>query len=185
MFAFCTMNKERAVDKSKKAEELLLKIAQGDMDAVGELYDLIKTDVYAFALSKIKNKTDAEDIMQETFVRVFKHAKQYNPSGKPMAWIITIEINLIRRFFQLSSRTTALNDAVYSENHDCKSEAEIVDSVFVRNLISTLGDEDREIIVLHLVVGLKHREIAKILGKPLSTVLSKYNRALKKLKRDV
>lgn len=184
MFAFCTMNSEGAVDKNKRAEELLLKIARGDMDAVGELYDLIKTDVYAFALSKSLTKADAEDIMHETFMRVFRYAKHYKPSGKPMAWIITVELNLIRRFYQLSARTTQLNDAIYSENSERKSESEIVDNVFVQNLLLTLNEEEREIIVLHLVSGLKHREIAKILGKPLSTVLSKYNRALKKLKRN-
>ena len=49
--------------------------------------------------------------------------------------------------------------------------------------LKTLGDEERKVVLLHAVSGLKHREIAQDLGLPLSTVLSRYNRALKKLKR--
>ena len=48
-------------------------------------------------------------------------------------------------------------------------------------LLSALGDEERQIVTLHALTGLKHREIAELLGLPLATVLSKYSRALKKL----
>ena len=51
--------------------------------------------------------------------------------------------------------------------------------------LKALGDEERQVVLLHAVSGLKHREIAQDLGLPLSTVLSRYNRALKKLKRHL
>ena len=182
MFIFCTIPDERVKNKNAQVEALIKKIALDDVGAVGDLYDLIKTDVYAFALSKLLSKTDAEDVMQETFVRVYKYAKQYSPCGKPMAWIMTIELNLIRRHFQLASRTTLLDGGVYSLQSLGKSESDSINSLFVQQILTMLQEEEREIVVLHVISGLKHREIAKILGKPLSTVLSKYNRALKKLK---
>ena len=97
--------------KTSRIEKLILLVAKGETDKIGELYDLIKTDVYAFALSKTGNKFDAEDIMQDTFVKIYKNAKLYTPKGKPMAWIITVELNIIRRYYQLKQRVTSLDDS--------------------------------------------------------------------------
>ena len=64
------------------------------------------------------------------------------------------------------------------ENTQLSSENRIV----LKECMQLLNDEERKIVVLHAVTGFKHREIAKLLELPLSTVLSKYNRAIKKLK---
>ena len=58
-------------------------------------------------------------------------------------------------------------------------------SEFLRELMRTLTPEEREVVVLHAVSGLKHREIAALLDQPLSTVLSRYNRAIKRLQLTV
>lgn len=50
---------------------------------------------------------------------------------------------------------------------------------------SILGEQERTIVILHMINGLKHREIAELTGLPLSTVLSKYNRSLKKMKNSI
>ncbi len=182
MITVFTLNDEQLYTKNERVESLIFFIANGNKDAVGDLYDLIKTDVYAFALSKLKNPADAEDIMHDTFINVYKYAKRYNAKGKPMAWIITIELNLIKRRFQLQARTTEFSK-VYENTLYCGNfENERINSAFLRQLLQTLNDDEREIISLHVVSGFKHREIAKILNKPLSTVLSKYNRAISKLK---
>ena len=58
------------------------------------------------------------------------------------------------------------------------------DRLLLKSLFAKLGEEERTIIVLHLVNGMKFREVAEILNRPLGTVLSVYNRGLKKLKKD-
>ena len=181
MLVVFTLTTEEILDKNAEIERLLGKIAEGDIPSVGALYDFIKTDVYAYALSKTGNKADADDIMQDTFVRIFKYAKRYIPKGKPMAWIITIELNVIRRFHQVSARTVSLDPTIDIASAE-DTERTVVNNYLVKQLLATLGEEEREIVTLHIVTGLKHREIAKILQKPLSTVLSKYNRAIKKLR---
>ncbi|MBQ4049845.1 MAG: RNA polymerase sigma factor [Clostridia bacterium] len=180
MIVIFALSDEKRADKNKRIEDLLASIADGNPDPMGELYDLIKTDVFAFALSKTANKHDADDILHDTFIQIYRYAKQYVPKGKPMAWIVTIELNLIRRRFNLASRTTSLDDA-FATPSGFDLENSVVNNAFLQGILSTLSEEEREIISLHIVSGLKHREIAKILGKPLSTVLSKYNRAIKKL----
>ena len=181
VFVFYTLTLEESTNKNKKIESLLNLIANADTNALGELYDLIKTDIYAYALSKLKNKADAEDIMQDTFVNIYRYAKQYQAKGKPLAWIFTIELNLIKRKVIVSTRTTALEDGYENSIKVCDTEDKIIDNDFLMQLLNNLTEEEREIITLHLVSGLKHKEIAKLLNMGLSTILSKYNRAIKKL----
>ena len=95
-----------------------------------------------------------------------------------MAWIFTIEINLIRRYYQIANRTVAIEDEVFKDDG---FEQKILNDAFLQQMLSNLTEEEREIIVLHAVSGLKHREISQLIEKPLATVISKYNRAVKKL----
>lgn len=181
MFMLCALTYEEQVTKDGKIEELLARMARLDMSAMGELYELIKTDIYAYALSKTAKPTTAEDITHDTFVQLYQSAGKYKAMGKPMAWIITIELNLIRRHFQLNGRVAQLDDSIDIEDRTAYDE-NTINNVYLREMMHSLTSDEREIITLHVVSGLKHREIAKLLHKPLSTVLSRYNRAIKKLK---
>lgn len=171
--------------RDNKIESLIDQISGGDVSAMGKLYELIGPDVFAYALSKTANKEDAEDISQDTFVQIWKNSTQYKPIGKPLAWIFTIEINLIRRQFNRNRRFVPFDEAIEADNDDGNFAESLIDNEFLRQILTVLNDDEREVISLHIVSGLKHREIAKLLGKPLSTVLSKYNRAIKKLQNYV
>ena len=180
MFAFDT-NK---IDlKSQKIEYLLRRISVGDNSALGSLYELVKNDIYAYALSKMKNPADAEDVLHDVFVKIYKYAAKYHAQGKPMAWIMTITVNVAHRHRELKSRHVSYNEKVGGlESSYNLLEDNTIRSDFVRCLMKALSEEEREIVVLHAVSGFKHREIADILDIPLSTVLSKYHRSIKKLK---
>lgn len=167
--------------RDAEIERLIDRLACGEKNALKDLYALIQTDVFAYAVSKTGNKQDAADVMQDTFVHIYKYAKQYKPLGKPLAWIFTIEHNLIRRQFQVNKRTVCYEECFLDVADRRDTEEQIVENELLRTLLQTLNEEERELISLHVVSGMKHREIAKLLGKPLSTVLSRYNRAIKKL----
>ena len=62
---------------------------------------------------------------------------------------------------------------------------DVENRMLLEHLFSILCEEERTIVVLHMINGLKHREIAELIGLPLSTVLSKYNRSLKKMKNNI
>ena len=180
-----TLTTEERQNKNTRIESALAAISDGSTESMGILYDLIKTDIFAYALSKTGSKYDADDIMQDTFVQVYKHAKQYVPKGKPMAWIIKIELNLIRRHFQLKHRTVNFDENFENTSSDKDFEQNVINNAFLQELMKSLNEEEREVISLHVVSGFKHREIAALLQKPLSTILSKYNRAIKKLQMIV
>ena len=75
-------------------DSLILDVAKGDTRAFSELYIRTHKSIYGFALSIVKNQQDAEDVMQDTYLKVDRAAGSYQPRGKPMAWLLTIARNL-------------------------------------------------------------------------------------------
>ena len=71
-------------------DEDILAVARNGPDALRRLYEKTSKGVYAYALSLLKNAHDAEDVCQETFLSIYDKAGDYEPQGKPMAWIITV-----------------------------------------------------------------------------------------------
>lgn len=71
----------------------MAQIAKGDRDTLGALYHQANTAVYSFALSILKNTSDAEDALHDCFLDIYQAAEHYRPQGKPMAWIFTIVRN--------------------------------------------------------------------------------------------
>lgn len=157
----------------------ILKIAKEDTSALHDLYELISKNVYAFALSILKNHDDALEVTQDTFVSIYNNANKYEEKDKPMAWILTITRNLSYMRLRKERHLADIVDLEFAkeDNHD--------DRVFVKYLLDKLTCEEREIVVLHIVNGFKFHEIATLLDLKLSTVLSKYHRAIKRIKEIV
>ena len=179
-----TMKQERDRDPAE-LEELLLRIAQGEQQALEELYHRTRGAVYALALSFLKNAHDAQDVTQDTFVRVWDGAVQYRSQGSPMAWLLTIARNLARMKLRQGARQAELSEeeweAIPAESPGVTPE----DRELLQTALAALEDQERQVVLLHAVTGLKHREIAALLEMPLATVLSKYHRALEKLKNKL
>lgn len=154
-------------------------------DALAQLYRATASSVYAYALSILRSPQDAEDALHDCFVRIFDCAPGYVSQGKPMAWIMTIARNL--SFQRLRKRKMEADIA--QENWEKRSWDEqnlpTEDRLVVWAYMSALSKEEQQIVVLHAVAGLRHREIAKLTEMPLSTVLSKYARAMHKLRKQI
>ena len=158
----------------RELDRLLAGVAAGDRDALARLYRLTRTAVYGLALSYLKNPQDAQDIAQDAFVRIWDSAPQYQSQGSPMGWILTVTRNLALMKLRSRGRESGLEEEQWL--------AIPADAPSVSLEDRALLEQARRIVLLHAVTGLKHREIAQLLELPLATVLSKYHRALKKLK---
>lgn len=168
--------------KSTVDDTVIQEIAKGNMTAFHRLYENISGSVYGFALSITKNTYDAEDVLQDTFLTIHRKAADYQPHGKPMAWIFTIVRNLALMKLRAQKKEIGF-DEPQVENSIAFSKIEEADSkVTLKAFLNLLNDEERQIVMLHTISGFKNREIAALLGIPLNTVLSKYHRAIKKLK---
>ena len=163
-------------------DRLLIEIAAGSREALAELYHRTRTAVYGITLSYVKNAHDAQDLTQDAFVRIWEKAPQYRPQGSPMAWILAVARNLALMALRQRERQADLSeeewDAIPAEGPALSPE----ERELLQTALAALEEQERRIVVLHAVTGLKHREIAQLLELPLATVLSKYHRALKKLK---
>lgn len=167
-------------------EELLKKVGEGDGDAFRQLYHNTDRAVYSFILSIIKNPQDAEEVMQETYLKIWTSAASYHSQGKPLAWIFTIARNLCYMRFRDQKRQAdmGLDELTGEEVGElCLPLENLTDAMVLKAALEILKEDERQIVLLHASAGLKHREIAAQLTMPLATVLSKYNRAIKKLKQ--
>lgn len=155
--------------------------AQGGREGLAELYRLTHAAVYGFALSIVKNAQDAEDVLQDVYLQVWQSAGGYRSQGKPMAWLLTIARNLSLSRLRERSRTVSLSPEGWQARFAQTPAVTQDDRLALEALLEVLSDEERQVVALHAIAGLKHRETARLLSLPLSTVLSKYHRALKKL----
>ena len=165
-----------------KLQQLLLHIAGGERDALAELYQRTRTAVYGLALSYLKNTQDAQDLAQDVYVQVWDCAEQYRPTGSPMGWLLTVCRNLCLMRMRREERHAALSEEEWDAipARECGLDAD--ERALLQGALAVLGEEERRIVLLHAVTGMKHREIAALLELPLPTVLSKYHRALKKMR---
>jgi RNA polymerase sigma-70 factor (ECF subfamily) len=164
-------------------ETIFTRIANDDMAAFEELYRLTERTVYAFVLSTLKNHDDTLDVVQDTYLKIRAAAHLYQPMGKPMAWVFTIARNLSISKIRSKQKNDSveMTDLENDLNFSYVSDQE--DRLIIQTALKILSSEEIEIILLHAISGFTHREIAKNLDMKLSTVLSKYHRGLKKLKK--
>lgn len=180
-------NSAASDDANARLESLIFSLTseEGHKKAMAELYSLIRVPVYSYALSLVKNPQDAEDILHDTLISVNDAASSYRPDGKPMAWIITIARNHGYGRLRRRKYVTDIPDEEWDSYLCEREQVTPEDRMVLEQCLSALSDTERQIVVMHAVAGMKHRLIAETLELPLSTVLSKYNRALKKLRKNL
>lgn len=176
-----------AITKARELDKYISGIAAGDKLSIERLYEATRTAVYSYALSILKDRHQAEDILHDCYIAVWGAAANYRPDGRALNWLMTITRNLCLRQLNENKRRDPAPpedwDALISAGDDPAQTAE--ERLMLSRCMSLLADDQRQILVLHAVAGFKHREIAQTLGLPLATVLSKYSRTLKKLKQSM
>ena len=168
---------------SELDERLIKRIAEGDSEAFKAVYISTKSAVYGLALSVLGRSEDAEDVMHDTYISVFNSAKGYVPMGKPLSWIMTIARNLSYNHIRDRKDTDDIQDHETDLSTDAISDED--NRIVLEAALKCLAQDEREIVMLHALTGMKHKEISEIMDMPLATVLSKYNRALKKMRNEI
>ena len=181
-------NSDVSTDKdltTKLDAVLFQQIAEGNKDAFRILYEQTYQSIYVYLLSIVQNKEEAEDLLQETFIRVRLYVDRYSDQGKPLAWMFTIARNLAYMRLRELKKKSFQEFETIQDMIGFSVIQNVEDRIVLEGAFQVLNDEERSIVLLHAVSGMKHKEIASILNKPLSTVLSKYNRAIKKLNQEL
>ena len=169
--------KQALIDK--RADRALRDLAQGEMNGLSVIYDLYGRLIQSVAYTIVGNTADAEDVVQDVMILLCRYAKTYQLGTSPRAYVMAItrhrSVDLLRK---------RKNDLSTDEIGDLPTHDSELAAVEVLDLLSTLEEEEKQIIILHVYAGLSHRQVAKILELTPSATEKKYQRALKKLKKQ-
>ncbi len=174
-------------------EELIAEVQQDNEEAftllVGRFKDPLTNYVYRF----VGDRDDANDIVQETFVRAYRSRRSYKPAARVSTWIFTIASNLAKSFLRRRrlraiirfSRTQA-DEAPVFEVPDSAPPADVMVDASLREervhkALSALPTKYREIVVLRDIQDLAYEEIVAITGLAMGTVKSRINRGRRML----
>ena len=173
-------------------ETLIERFQHGDLYAFDLIVKRYKNQLLNFIYRFLGNQEEAEDLVQETFLRVYKNRRAYRKVAKFSTWIYTIAGNLAKTELRKRRRRKifSITDLGYEEK-----DYEICDNAFspeeqvncliteeiVQKEIETLSPKFREVIILRDIQELSYEEISKIVRIPLGTVKSRVNRGRLKL----
>lgn len=165
--------------------QLVERLSRGDDSALRELYEVLGRNVFALALQMTRSREDAEEVVQDTFVKVHEHAGRFDPiRGSVRAWVYTIARNLCR--MRLRARTSRPEPAIGLEPEDAapagrgSRETDHVDRLTVQQAFTSLSDDEASLLQDAFYGGYSHADLAERDGVPLGTVKSRLRRAMLK-----
>jgi len=174
-----------------KEKQLLLQIKKGDQNAFKNIFYDYHQSLYRFVLYKIKDEDLADDITQETFLRVWKNRNSLKEDKSFFALIAKISSNLCYDYFRhqevRNRHKNSVSDFLKHENQDPESinQGETLQTEIFRLINEKLPDKCRNIILLSRIEGKSNQEIAEILSISLRTVENQIYRGIKILKKNL
>lgn len=163
--------------------ELIMRLAEGDTPAMGELIAIYGQRMYAYALRLTGDPTQAEDVVQDSLVAAWQGAKRFRGSGRLIAWLLGIVHHRAMEGFKKSSRAieSGLGEAAAELATDDPPLEEQTALSEQRHLLRAglrgLSPEHRAVLELVFYQGLSLQEAADVCGVPLGTVKSRLNYA--------
>ncbi len=186
------------IDRKKLDDnELIQSYLNGDFPSLEILINRYKDKVFTYILITVKNHHLAEDIFQDTFIKVVRSLNRgkYTDSGKFVSWVTRIAHNLIIDHYRREKNlNTYSNDGTEVDlfNSSKFSDETIEDMIIheqilndVRYLIDELPDDQREVVMMRHYVGLSFKEIAEQSGVSINTALGRMRYALINLRKII
>lgn len=168
----------------------------GDETALSHLINRHEQRIYSFIFSKVFDKNIADDIFQDTFIKVIRTLKRgkYNEEGKFLPWVMRIAHNLVIDFFRKSNRmpkfenkgdfnifSVLTDNCLDAENQMVKAQIECD----VRNLITELPNDQQEVLMMRIYQEMSFKEISERTGVSINTALGRMRYALINLRKVI
>ena len=145
-------------------------------ELVHQYYESYKTPIYRFALSLLKSPQQAEDVVQDTFVKLLTGKFACPAPGKEKAWLFKVARNLCMDLLRQRSREAELPPEISAPSGENREFLE---------LISPLSQREQELVSLRFLGGFSHQEIARITGTTVHAAKKRYERAIQKLRTEM
>lgn len=166
-------------------EQLMRKISQGDREAAEELVRLLYPELLRYCLWHVPRREEAEDAVQETFLKAIRYYDRYVHRGSCRAFLYRIAANTCIDMQRRSAATAASIEALDELPEECSPLERVQEDWSFRQRIRSLKPEQQELVLLRFGQQLSLREIAAATGLPLRTVQSRLRAALKQLKNQL
>lgn len=166
---------------AKELEKLVERYRNGEQELFDDIYYETQKGVYLSISTIIKDKSTVEDLMQDVYIKAINNLASYRVGTNFSAWICTIARNHAINYYKRKKREILVDeideDYLFTANDNR-------DSVLAKAL-AILEGEERDIILYHIVLNFKFKDIANMLNIPLSTAFFIYKKALNKIKKEL
>lgn len=164
---------------------ILTRVQQGDLEAFEHLLSFFEQPIFNYCLRLVRNKEDAEDITQDSFVKVYTHRKLIDPEKNIKTWIFTIATNtaydFIRRRKRHNEKSLDEGDETIDVLQAYYPQEGLVSDV--EQALGRISGEYRKALLLFYQQGFEYKEIAEILSLPVNTVKTHISRGKEQLKQ--
>lgn len=170
-------------DHGDTMQQLVARLTRGETAAFAELYDCCGNQLHHYLVRRLGSREAADEVLQETFVRLAKSHKRFASVENPIAYAFTVARNEALRMGQNQGRRRALLSAVdlfEIAGRDERQSREAIEAVTLA--LSRIPEEQREVVELRIYSGLTFREIADVTGEPQGTVATRYRAAISRLR---
>jgi RNA polymerase sigma-70 factor (ECF subfamily) len=165
---------------------LVWKFNRGSKDALRRLYEKYKDDLLGLAITLLRDRGTAEDVVHDVFVSFARAAGAFTLSGSLKGYLSTCVANAARDKNRLKSQRDVALDAAENVTAGSDDPVEYAagseEALRLREMLGRLPFEQREVVVLHLHQEMRFREIAEALGISINTAQSRYRYGLEKLR---
>ena len=170
--------------------ELIIKIADKDRSAFSELYNRFSASVFKWSLRIVRDRDEAEEVVQEVFLQIWKSAKSYNSErGEIATWIINItksrSIDKLRNTKFKRKNISIGEELLTKKRSGLMTEEKTEDRNIIKNALEKLPAEQKRAIEIVFFGGFTHHEAAEKLQIPVGTIKTRIRLAVSKLRVDL
>ena len=157
-------------------------LVQKNKEAFEYVYQETKQLVFAIIIAIVKDKSLAEDVMQDTYIKMLSYINFYDKNKSFKNWLLTIAKNSAIDYYRKRQHYVVI-DTEEQEYMLPATEDNNCDILFVKLVLKKFSESERQILLMHFTDGMKFKDIATVLDMPLGTVLTNYSRAIKRVKQ--
>ncbi|MDB5204187.1 MAG: putative Sigma-70 family, polymerase ECF-type sigma factor [Candidatus Taylorbacteria bacterium] len=178
-------------------QEIIESYIEGNKESLNILVNKYLSHIYNFVKRLYNNESDATDITQEVFIKVWKNIRKYNPNQNFKTWLFTIARNTTvdwmrkKKVYTFSDLESPDDDESFGDK--LIDSEPLPEAIFTQKELKTnlekllivLHPDQKTVILLHISEDMTFDEISKVLKKPLNTIKSHYRRGIEKLRKNI
>ena len=169
---------------------LWMRMRRGDGEAVAAIVRRYAHSLYRFIYQQVRNEADAEDILQETWVRMIRGLERFNPKYPFSSWLFQIALNLCRDLGRARAVRQRAVPLLAEQEEEARTRSGTPEQAVIATerrdrlaaLLDALSPKQREVVLLRCLYGYSEQEVARIVRAPRGTVKSRLHHAIRKLR---